>query len=128
MRSEIKIMKEVLSNPNKYKLETPIAHIILREPDFITVGDSCLEAVGAKPDNLKIWWHIKYPEKIKALTLKRLKITRKSKLSTKLVSIKLLQFVVEIISYAAVTVLFKDNPKLCSQPYPLLSNLLVIVV
>ena len=122
MRSEIKIMKEVLSNPNKYKLETPIAHIILREPDFITVGDSCLEAAGAKSDTLKFWWHIEYPEYIKVLTLKRLKITRRCKLSNKLISINLLEFVVEIISYAAVTVLFKDNPKLCSHPYPLLLN------
>ena len=29
----------------------------------------------------------------------------------------------EIIIYAAVIALFKDNPKLCSQPYPLLLNL-----
>ena len=43
-------MKEVLSNPKKYKFETPIDHIILREPDFVTVGDSCLEAAGAKSD------------------------------------------------------------------------------
>ena len=28
-----------------------------------------------------------------------------------------------IISYAAVIFLFKDNPELCSQPYPLLLNL-----
>ena len=58
MRLEIKIMKEVLSNPNKYKLETPIVHIILREPDFITVRDSCLEPAGAKSHKLKFWWHI----------------------------------------------------------------------
>ena len=43
--------------------------------------------------------------------------------SNKLISINLLEFVVEIVSYAAVTVLFKDNLKLCSQPYPLLLNL-----
>ena len=72
MRLELKMMKVVLSNPNNYKLETPIAHIILRESDIITVGDSCLEAAGAKSDKLKFWWHIEYPEKIKALTLKRL--------------------------------------------------------
>ena len=48
-------MKEVLSNPNKYKLETPITHIILRESDFITVGDSYLEAAGAKSDKLTFW-------------------------------------------------------------------------
>ena len=95
-------MKEVLSNPNKYKLETPIAHIIVREPDFITVGDSCLEATGAKSDKLKVWWHVEYPEKTKALTLKRLKTTRRCRLSNRLISINLLEFVVEIIIYAVV--------------------------
>ena len=92
-------------------METPIAHIILRELDFITVGDSCLEAAGTKSDKLNFWWYIEYPEKIKALTLKRLKITRKCKLSNKLISTNILEFVVEIISYAGVTILFKDNPK-----------------
>ena len=48
MRLEIKIMEKVHSNPNKYKLETPIAHIILRELDLIAVGYSCLEAAGSK--------------------------------------------------------------------------------
>ena len=83
------MMKEVLSNPNNCKLETLITHIILRESDFITVGDSCLEAVGAKSDKLKFWWHVEYPENLKALTSKRLKITIKCKLSKKLISINL---------------------------------------
>ena len=55
--------------------------------------------------------------------MKILKTKRRCKLSNKLISINLLEFVVEIISYAAVTVLFKDNPKLCSKSYPLLLNL-----
>ena len=62
-------------------MEIPIDHIILREPAFITVGDACLEAAGTKNDEIKCWWHVEYPEKIKPLTLKRLKITRRSKLS-----------------------------------------------
>ena len=55
MRLEIKIMKEVHSNPNKYNLETPISHIILKEPDFITVGNSYSEAAGTKSDKLNFW-------------------------------------------------------------------------
>ena len=66
-------MKEVLSNPKKYKLETPITRIVLRDSDFITVSDSCLEAKDVKLDILTFWWHAKYPESIKSLTLKRLK-------------------------------------------------------
>ena len=109
MRLEIKIINKVLWNPKNYKLGTPIAYVILREPDFITVGDSCLEAASAKSDKLKFWWHVEYPERIKALTLKRLTITRKCKLSNKLISINLLEFAVEIICYAAVTYLFSKT-------------------
>ena len=70
MRLEIKIMKKVLSNPNKYNLETPISHIILKEPDFITVGNSYSEAAGTKSDKLNFWWHVEYSKNIKALILK----------------------------------------------------------
>ena len=92
--------------------------------DFITVGYSYLEVADASSDKLKLWWHVEYPEKNKSLTLKWLKITRRCKLSKKLISINLLESFVGIISYAAVTVLFKDNPKLCSQSYILLLNLI----
>ena len=51
-------------------MEIPIDHIILREPDFIIVGVLCLESSSAKFDELKFWWHVEYPEKIKVLTLK----------------------------------------------------------
>ena len=117
-------MKEVPSIPKRHKLETQIAHVVLREPDVITVGDSCLEVAGAKSDKLKLWWHVEYPENFNNVTLKRLKITRRYKLSNKSISINLLEFVVEIICYVAVTVLFRNNHKLCSQPYPLLLNLI----
>ena len=40
----------------------------------------------------------------------------------KLVSINLLEFVVEIINYAAITVLFQVNPSLCAHDYPMLLN------
>ena len=46
MKEELKIMKNILSNPKKFSLQTPIAHIINREPDFTSYGDACLEATG----------------------------------------------------------------------------------
>ena len=36
------------------------AHMVLREPNFITIGDSSLEAAGSKSNTLNILWHIEY--------------------------------------------------------------------
>ena len=36
MDSELNMIINIFSNPNKYKLVTPISHIINREPDFAT--------------------------------------------------------------------------------------------
>ena len=78
MKYELNMMINILSKPKEYNLETPIAHIVKRIPDFITLGDACLEAGGGYSENL-FWWHIEWPEVIKNLTLKRLKITRRCK-------------------------------------------------
>ena len=89
-----------------------------REPDFITYGDACLEAAWDFSKDLKFWWHIEWPHSIKSLTLKNLRVVRQCKISNKLVSINLLEFLTEIISYAAVTVRFLQDETLCDQPYP----------
>ena len=121
MRSELNTMTKILSNPNIYSLATPIAHIIPKDPDFITYGDACLEAAGGYSEGL-FWWHIEWPEAIKAMTLKNVIVTRKCSHTEKLVSINILEFVVEIINYAAVSLLFKNDPSLCQHNYPILLN------
>ena len=121
MRSEINIMKEILSNPKMYSLETPISHVIHRDPDFVTYGDACLEAGGGYSEN-QFWWHIEWPEKIKALTLKNITITRRCSITNDLVSINLLEFVVEIINYAAISLSFKDNQSESKHKFPMLLN------
>ena len=121
MRSELKIMDKVFPNPKQYNLGTPIAHLVQREPDFVTYGDACLEAGGGFSDG-KFWWHVEWPESIKNLTLKRLTFTRKCKVTDKLVSINLLEFAVQIINYAAITVMFREHPELCPHGFPLLLN------
>ena len=52
MRSELNIMKNILSNPKMYSLGTPISHLICRDPDFVTYGDACLKAGGGYSENL----------------------------------------------------------------------------
>ena len=107
MRDELGIMKDILSNTSVYNLESPIAHIIKREPDFISYGDASLEAGGGYCENL-FWWHVEWPSEIKRLTLKNITVTRRCNETNELVSINLLEFVVEIINYAAVTTFFQE--------------------
>ena len=120
MKIELKIIHEVLLHPLKYNLTSPIAHLATRLPDFTGYSDACLEAAGAQVPALHFWWHIEWPHVIKSLTLKHLRVTRKCPLTNKLISINLLEFVAEIITYAAVTVFFSLNPSSCSHPYPVL--------
>ena len=86
MKSELQMMITILSNLKKYNLETPIAHVVKRYPDFTTFGDACLEVGGSFSEKL-FWWHTEYPEKVKALTLNNIRVIRKHLLSKELVSI-----------------------------------------
>ena len=121
MRKELDIMQNILENLKKFRLDTPIAHVIKREPDFTSYGDASLDAGGGFSNNL-FWWHVEWPAEIKALTIKSITITRRFPDAGNLVSINLLEFVVEIINYAAVTTLFSGDSSLCSHDYPILLN------
>ena len=59
-------MKDVVSNLNRYHLNTTIAHIIDREADYIPYGDASLEAAGGFAHR-NFWWHIEWPDEMKAL-------------------------------------------------------------
>ena len=120
MRYEIKITKEILSDPTKYNISTPIAHVVSREPNSLTYGDVYLEVAGGFSQDLKFWWHVEWSQAIKPLTLKNLCVERRCRLSQKLVSINLLEFLTEIISYASATVCFIQDKTLCTQPYPII--------
>ena len=90
MKTELKIIHEVLLHPLKYNLTSPIAHLATQLPDFIGYSDACLEEAGAQVPTLHFWWHIEWPHVIKSLTLKHLCVTRKCPLTNKLISINLL--------------------------------------
>ena len=122
MRSEFQIITTVFSQPLKYNLETPIALIVTRGLAFITYGDACLEAVGGFSEGLKFWWHVEFPDFIKSKTLKKMTITRKCVLSKELVSINLLEFLTEIINYAAVTVLHHSGSTIYLRRFHFLLN------
>ena len=121
MKDELSMMINILSKSKEYILETTIAHIVKRDPDFITYGGACPESGGGYSKNL-FWWHAEWHDKTKALTLKNLRVASRYHKLKALVSINLLEFAVEIINYAAITVFFRENPTVCSHEFPLLIN------
>ena len=118
LRSELKIIKDILSHPLQYNVVTPIAHLVPRAPDFVTYGEACLEAAGGFSEDLDFWWHIEFPPSIKSKTLKNLTVTRRCPLSLELVSINLLEFLTEIINFVVeVSMLFRADTSLCLYPF-----------
>ena len=120
MKTELKIINKILMNPTLYNLTTPIAHLVTRDPNFLAYSDACLETSRAQVPTLEFWWHIEWPSAIKSSTLKKLRVTRRCPLTHKLISTNLLEYVAEIFTYAAVTVFFSLNRKVCLHPHPLL--------
>ena len=71
----------------------------------------CLEAYGGFSDECEFWVHHEFSEVIKQLTLKRLKIKIKKENSSEVICINVLEFAIDIILYAAVTLeISNDKP------------------
>ena len=61
-----------LQPESNIKFETPIAHMIPREPTASLFGDSSLTGCGGYSLELKFWWHIDFPIRIVKRTLLRI--------------------------------------------------------
>ena len=66
MKTDLKFIKDISSNPKWYNLNTSIVHMIDREADYISYGDASLEAAGGFAHR-NFWWHIEWPDEMKAL-------------------------------------------------------------
>ncbi len=69
MCQEIEFFREKLLPNSGICWESPIAHIILRMPTFITFGESWLKGAGGCFLSLGFWWHLPFPEEVKLYTL-----------------------------------------------------------
>ena len=119
LRQELKLLIFIFKNRKKYPIGAPIAHIVPRDPDFQARGDACLEGAGGYSFDLKFWWFVKWPHKIKNKTLPFF-VKKYKNLKGHIISINLLEYATIIISYAAAHMLFNNNPSLALQPYPLI--------
>ena len=63
---ELKYFKKVITNPDIFKLETPISHLVDREFNIMSKDDTYLEVFGGQ-----FWVNRKFSEVIKNLTQKK---------------------------------------------------------
>jgi len=116
LRKELKLLHHLFHNPNLYKFQSPIAHILPRDHDFSACGDACLEGGGGYSDNLKFWWFVPWPTSITTKTLKHY-VKKFKTLSGDFISINLLEYTTIILSFAACIQTIRNNYPL-PQPYP----------
>lgn len=91
-------------------------------PYFQTYGETSLDTEGSFSNNPKIWWHIQFPDWVRALTLLHLQILIRVEKDNKLIVISVLEFFVEITNYAAMAVYLQSYPHLKNYSYPTLLN------
>ena len=86
------------------------------------MGDACLDAAGGYCDHPKFGWHIQFPDWVRALTLRHFHILVREGTEDKLITINVLEFLTEIINYAAMTEFLQQNPGFARHSFPTLLN------
>jgi hypothetical protein len=111
MRAEIDFLAQALEENSGVKWETPIAHMIKRDPTASSYSDSCLDGGGGYSTELNFFWYLTWSRAIYLRTLKFIS----DQSDPNFISINVLEFVSVIINYcAALTVIettdFTDDP------------------
>jgi hypothetical protein len=114
MSEELNFLQRALQPESNIKFETPIAHMIPREPTASLFGDSSLTGCGGYSLELKFWWHIDFPIEIVERTL--LHIPDES--DVRFISINCLEYFTIIINYCAAKVYFATVLE-GNDPYPI---------
>ena len=116
LRNELRYLHHIFSS-KKYKIQSPISHVIPRDPDYIAYGDACLDGAGGFSTKLKFWWFIPWPDEIKNRNIKNFQ-TKYNTPSGDILSINLLEYIAIIISYTAAIHLLHTNQITPNHPYP----------
>jgi hypothetical protein len=103
VREELAFIIKVFSNPDTYRWESPIAHLIRHEQDYEACQDSCLQGVGGFSPNLRFWWIVEWSNQI----YRRTKLPRNDKHH---ISINLLEYAAIIIGLAGSIVAWEMLP------------------
>jgi hypothetical protein len=114
MRYALRWLSWILLDDNASFWETPISHLIPREPDRETEFDSSLVGAGGVSLDMRFVWKISFPPEVLARTL------RNGGTGSTLIDINQLEFVALIISYAATLVDLATAPGAYNQHPPVL--------
>ena len=96
LRLEIDLIATLLREEIS-SVSTPIAHLVEREPTFVSYGDASLINGGGWSIDLRFWWCIVWPDVIETRTVRCINDNR----GGNLLSINILEYLVVIIDYAA---------------------------
>jgi hypothetical protein len=113
VRWEIEFITQVFANPDIYRWESPIAHLIVRESDYETLQDSCLTGAGGFSALLKFWWALEWPKEI----VLRTKLPRKDQHR---ISINLLEYGAIILGLAGSIVAWELLPSATRPAHPMI--------
>jgi hypothetical protein len=97
MAAELEFITQALRPDSGILFESPLAHIITREPMAKMYGDSSLKACGGYCISLEFWWHIEFSSDIKQRTLLHCSDGK----DKRFVSINVLEYITVIINYCA---------------------------
>lgn len=114
MKNELKLIWELLGDPS-VKWESPISHMVHRDPTFISWSDDCLDQTGGFSVNLNYIWHVEFSKEIKDRTI-RFVLAGPNQ-----IGINVLEFVGNIISYAAALTVISECHS-TDDPFPILLN------
>ena len=119
MRAEIAMLIYILEHPTEYRWETPIAHLIPRESDYNSFGDSCLTGCGGFSIDLAFWWQLIWPQEIQVRTIRVLQ--QKDK---RLISINVLEYATILFTFEAACTALAEKREQGDLPnaFPVLLN------
>ena len=115
MRAEIDFLTEATSQGAEVSFETPIAHMIKRDPSAVAWSDACLVGAGGYSVDLAFIWYLTWSGQIYKRTILFLE-----KNDASLVSINMMEFCGVIINYCAALTALDVDPDVINDPWPVL--------
>lgn len=115
MMAELDFLREVTAPESEVKSETPIAHMIKRDPTAVSWSDACQVGAGGYSTDLKFIWYLQWISEIYNRTLAFLDGSE-----TKFISINMLEFTGVIINWCGATTAIEEYDELTKDPWPVL--------